>query len=35
MVTAGRTLAQVSEASLLAEIFPFFPVRDGVLGGSG
>ncbi len=35
MVTAGRTLAQVSEASLLAEIFPFFPVREGVLVGPG
>ena len=35
MVTAGRTLAQVSEASLLAEIFPFFPTREGVLVGPG
>ena len=35
MVTAGRTLAQVSEASLLAEIFPFFPAREGVLVGPG
>ena len=35
MVTAGRTLAQVSEASLLAEIFPFFAVREGVLVGPG
>ncbi|MEO5983661.1 MAG: thiamine-phosphate kinase [Pedococcus sp.] len=35
MVKAGRTLAQVSEASLLAEIFPFFPTREGVLVGPG
>lgn len=35
MVTAGRTLAQLSEASLLAEIFPFFPTREGVLVGPG
>lgn len=35
MVKAGRTLAQVSEASLLAEIFPFFRARAGVLVGPG
>ena len=35
MVKAGRTLAQVSEASLLAEIFPFFGPRAGVLVGPG
>lgn len=35
MVTAGRTLAQLSEAALLAEIFPFFAATPGVLVGPG
>jgi thiamine-monophosphate kinase len=35
MVTVPRTLAQVSEASLLAQILPFFGPRDGVLVGPG
>jgi thiamine-monophosphate kinase len=35
MVTVRRSLAEVSEASLLAEIFPFFAPHDGVLVGPG
>ena len=35
MVTAGRTLAQVSEASLLAEIFPVLPRPRGRARGAG
>jgi thiamine-monophosphate kinase len=35
MVTGPRTLAQVSEGSLLAEIFPHFAPHDGVLVGPG
>jgi thiamine-monophosphate kinase len=35
MVTAGRTLAQVSESTLLAEIFPFFASGDSLLVGPG
>jgi len=35
MVTGPRTLAQVSEAALLAEIFPYFAAHDGLLVGPG
>lgn len=35
MVTAGRTLAQLSESLLLAEIFPFFAATPAVLVGPG
>jgi thiamine-monophosphate kinase len=35
MVTAGSTLAEVSEASLLAEIFPFFAGSDALVVGPG
>jgi thiamine-monophosphate kinase len=35
MVTAGRILAEVSEADLLAEIFPFFASSEALLVGPG
>ncbi|WP_270888575.1 thiamine-phosphate kinase [Pedococcus sp. 5OH_020] len=35
MVTARRTLAQVSESALLAQILPFFVGHDAVLVGPG
>lgn len=35
MVTGPRTLAQVSEGALLAEIFPYFAPHDGLLLGPG
>ncbi|MGO4340727.1 thiamine-phosphate kinase [Pedococcus sp. 2YAF34] len=35
MVTGPRTLAQVSEGALLAEIFPYFAAHDGLLIGPG